>query len=165
VIFAHASAEGGVAAVARSSHHGREELEMKVKDIMRAGKVAVVRPEDSLALATQIMLWSRVRHLPVVRDGQVVGLLSERDIFRRGSAVGAKEAARDPVERVMTSPALTIDPDKPLVSAMWLMAGRKLGCLPVVGPEGLVGIITTTDVVRHQFENGLRMQAPSAAPV
>jgi len=128
---------------------------MKVRDIMRAGEVAVVRPEDNLALATQIMLWARVRHLPVVRDGQVVGVLSERDIFRRGSAVGARQAACDSVERVLSVPALTIDPDKPLVSAMWLMAGRKLGCLPVVGPQGLVGIITTTDVVRHQFETGL----------
>jgi CBS domain-containing protein len=125
---------------------------MKVRDIMRAGEVAVVRPDDTIALATQIMLWSKIRHLPVVRDGQVVGLLSERDILRRGSAVGAREAARDPVERVMTSPVVTIDPDKPLVTATWLMAGRKLGCLPVVGREGLVGIVTVSDVVRHQFE-------------
>jgi CBS domain-containing protein len=137
---------------------------MKVRDIMRSGEVAVVRPEDSVALATQIMLWSGVRHLPVVRDGAVVGLLSERDVFRRGSAVGAKDAARDTVERVMTSPALTIAPDKPLVAAMWLMAGRKLGCLPVVGQEGLVGIITTTDVLRHQFKDGLPAYATRAQP-
>ncbi len=124
---------------------------MKVKDILRGGEVLVIGPEDDLALATQLMLWSRVRHLPVVREGQVVGVLSERDIFRRGNAVGAKEAALTPVARVMSTPAVTIEADRPLVAAMWVMAGRKLGCLPVVGPHGLVGIITTTDVVRHQF--------------
>jgi CBS domain-containing protein len=134
---------------------------MKVRDIMRGGAVAAVRPEDSLAVATQIMLSSRVRHLPVLRDGEVVGLLSERDIFRRGSAVG-RDAARDPVERVMSVPTLTIDPEEPLAAAIWLMVGRKVGCLPVVGPTGLVGMITMADVVRHQFETTLPTSTAAA---
>jgi CBS domain-containing protein len=134
---------------------------MKVRDIMHGGAVAAVRPEDSLAVATQLMLSSKVRHLPVLRDGEVVGLLSERDIFRRSSAVG-RDAARDSVERVMSAPALTIDPDKPLAAAIWLMVGGKVGCLPVVGSNGLVGIITTADVVRHQFKTTL---PASTAPV
>jgi CBS domain-containing protein len=132
---------------------------MKVRDIMREGTVAVVRPDDSLAVATQLMLSSKVRHLPVLRNGQVVGLLSERDVFRRGSAVG-REAARDPVERVMSSPAVTIDPDRPLAAAIWLMVGGRVGCLPVVGATGLVGVITMADVVRHQFE----ATAPAPSP-
>jgi CBS domain-containing protein len=124
---------------------------MKVRDIMRGGAVAVVRPEDNLAAAAQVMWSSRVRHLPVLRDGEVVGLLSERDVFRRSSAVG-RDAARDTVERVMSSPAVTIDPDRPLAAAIWLMVGGKVGCLPVVGASGLVGVITMADVVRHQFD-------------
>jgi CBS domain-containing protein len=135
---------------------------MQVRDVMRGGTIATVRPEDSVALAAQIMLWSGVRHLPVVRDGEVVGVVSERDLLRRGSAVGGKAAARDPVERVMSTPALTIDADKPLVTAVWLMSGRKLGCLPVVGPNGLCGIVTTTDIVRQQFETELEQAGGSA---
>jgi CBS domain-containing protein len=134
---------------------------MKVRDIMRGGAIAAVRPEDSLAVATEIMWSSQVRHLPVLRDGEVVGLLSERDIFRRGSAVG-RDAAREPVARAMSSPALTIDPDGPLAAAIWLMVGGKVGCLPVVGPAGLVGIVTTADVVRHQFQATLPASPASA---
>jgi CBS domain-containing protein len=128
---------------------------MKVRDVMRTGELATVGPEDSVALAAQIMSWSGVRHLPVLREGEVVGIISERDLLRRGSAVGAKQAAREPVERVMSAPAITMDPDKPLVAAVWLMSSRKLGCLPVVGPGGLCGIVTTADIVRHQFETEL----------
>jgi CBS domain-containing protein len=134
---------------------------MKVRDIMRGGAVAVIRPEDCLAVATQVMLSSNVRHLPVLRGGEVVGMLSERDIFRRGSAVG-REAARDPVERVMSTPVVIVEPDRPLAAAIWLMVGGKVGCLPVVGPTGLVGIITMADVVRHQFDT--TRAASAAAP-
>ncbi len=133
--------------------------DVKVKDVMRSKEVATVRPEDSVALAAQVMLWSGVRHLPVMRDHEVVGIISERDVFRRGTEVGARAARAENVGRAMTTPAITIDADKPLVAAAWLMSARKLGCLPVVEGTDLVGIITTTDLVRHQFAAELRSGA------
>jgi CBS domain-containing protein len=137
---------------------------VKVKDIMRSREVATVRPEDSVALAAQVMLWSGVRHLPVVRGHEVVGIISERDVFRRGTEVGARAARAENVGRAMTTPAITIDADKPLVAAAWLMSARKLGCLPVVEDAELVGIITTTDLVRHQFEEELRSGDSTEVP-
>ena len=55
----------------------------KVRDIMTARGLAVARPEDDLGLAGQIMAWAGVRHLPVIRTGKVVGVISERDLLRR----------------------------------------------------------------------------------
>jgi acetoin utilization protein AcuB len=140
---------------------------VKVKDIMRTRDIATIRPEDNAALAAQIMLWSGVRHLPVMRGRQVVGVLSERDILRRSTELGPRAARVDSVDRAMTTPALTIDADKPLVAAAWLMSARKLGCLPVLKDGELVGIITSTDMVRHQFaveaatEGGQEAPAPT----
>lgn len=124
----------------------------KVKDVMRRREVVTVRPDNTVALAVQIMLWSGVRHLPVVRDREIVGIVSEHDILRRSTEVGARTARADLIERVMTTPAITIDADQPVFAAAWLMSARKLGCLPVLVENELAGIITATDMVRLQFE-------------
>jgi CBS domain-containing protein len=126
---------------------------MTIKTIMLGREVARLRPDDNLGLAIQMMLWSHVRHLPVVRDGEVVGVLSERDVLRRSTEVGARAARLEPVECAMTAPAITIAADKPLAEAAWLMSGRKLGCLPVMDGGRLCGMVTTTDLLRHQFED------------
>ena len=125
----------------------------KVKDVMRRRGVVTVRPDNTVALAAQIMLWSGVRHLPVVRDREVVGVISERDVLRRSTEVGASTARVDQVDRVMTAPAITIDGEQPLFAASWLMSARKLGCLPVLVDGELAGIITATDMIRFHFED------------
>jgi CBS domain-containing protein len=125
---------------------------MTIREIMRERETSSVRPDDNLGLAIQMMRWSHVRHLPVVRDGEVVGILSERDVLRHSTEVGTRAARLAPVQRAMTVPAITIDADQPLAAAAWLMSGRKLGCLPVTERGRLAGMLTTTDLIRHQFE-------------
>jgi CBS domain-containing protein len=137
---------------------------MKVSEIMHSQNLVTVRPDDRLALAAQMMVWANVRHLPVVRGREVVGVLSERDVFRRNGEVGAHAAAREPVERAMRSPAVTVDPEEPLVTAISLMADRKLGCLPVVGAQGLVGILTTADLLRHELDTAIERPAAGLPP-
>ena len=100
---------------------------MTVKEIMRERGVATVRPDDNMGVAIQVMLWWRVRHLPVVFEGEVVGVLTERDVLRRSAEVGPNAARSESVQTAMTMPAITIDADKPVVTAAWLMAGRRLG--------------------------------------
>jgi CBS domain-containing protein len=128
---------------------------VQIKTIMRSEDILTVSPDDPLALAAQLLLSSGCRHLPVLRDNAVVGVLSERDVFRRNGEVGAQLAAREPVEKAMRSPAITIGPDESVVAAVTLMVGRKVGCLPVVSTHGLVGIVTTTDVLRNDLETAL----------
>jgi CBS-domain-containing membrane protein len=137
---------------------------MKVRDVMTAVGLTVTRPDDDLALAGQMMLWANVRHLPVVRDGAVVGVVSQHDLMR-------SSAARDPawprltVEEVMSAPAVTIDPDVPIPTAVSMMLSRKVGCLPVVTDGLLVGIVTTTDLLRHQLDTGIESPADKLPPI
>jgi CBS domain-containing protein len=90
-----------------------------------------------------------------VQGGEVVGVLSERNIFRYNGEVGARVAAREPVSRAMASPAITIEAAEPLVSAISLMLRRKLGCLPVLDHGRLVGILSTADLLEHQLDTAI----------
>lgn len=139
-------------------------MKVKVKDIVRSEAVVSVRPDDALALAAQVMLWAGVRHLPVLRGRDVVGVLTERDIFRHNGEKGERLAARDPVELAMRSPAITIGPDDLVVTAVSLMLHRKIGCLPVVDSGGLVGILTTTDLLQHQLDAAIERAATALPP-
>lgn len=103
------------------------------------------------------MRLGRIRHLPVVDDdGQLlVGIVSQRDLFRDAlaQALGyGRHAQRQlldtlSVKEVMTSNVLTTRPDTSLVEAARVMTERKIGCLPVVENERLVGILTEGDFV------------------
>ena len=139
---------------------------MRVREVMTSARLATVRPGDTLPLAAQIMVWSNARHLPVVRNGEVVGVVSQRDLLGRQRAERAGATAT--VQDVMHAPAITVDAHAPLASAVSLMFEHKLGCLPVLGaaPEArteaateaateartLVGILTTTDLMRHMLD-------------
>lgn len=136
----------------------------RVWDAMTTQDLLTVEPDDSVAIAAQMMLWGGVRHLPVVGDGQVIGLLSEGDILRRESQLGARAAEHQRVETVMTSPVRTIGPNEPLVSALTLMVDHHLDCLPVVADGGLLGMLTTTDVMRHQVETAIERPADALPP-
>ncbi|HEY0710138.1 MAG TPA: CBS domain-containing protein, partial [Polyangia bacterium] len=135
-----------------------------VRDLMHSTNVLTITPTDSLALARQVMLWGGVRHLPVVADGGVVGILTERDILRQGGNLGTRAAALATVASAMTAPTMTIGPDEPVANAITLMVSRKLGCLPVVAANRLVGILTTTDVLRHDLETALEQPLMDRPP-
>lgn len=131
---------------------------MRVREVMTASNLVTVRPGDDLALAAQMMAWSDARHLPVVARGRVVGVVSERDVLSRRQG-GDKQAARVSVEEVMRSPAVTVDAEAPLAEAVSVMLGRKLGCLPALDRGELVGILTTTDLLRHDLDTAVARPA------
>ena len=127
-----------------------------VKDIM-VREVATLRRNDELSLADDVMRLGRIRHLPVVDEdtGQLVGIVSQRDLFR-GALVrsfGYGEFAQRrvmktiPVKEVMTTEPITTTPDTTLGEAAQLMLDKKIGCLPVVKSEKIVGILTEADFV------------------
>jgi len=130
--------------------------QLKVRDVMTADPTTLKR-NDKLTLADDIMLLGRIRHLPVLDDdGQrLVGIVSQRDLFRDAlaQALGyGRHAQRKildtlSVKEVMTGDVVTTSPDTSLVEAARLLTERKIGCLPVVENERLVGILTEGDFV------------------
>jgi CBS domain-containing protein len=122
-------------------------MTIRVRDVMHP-LVTTVAEDESLALALQLMLWTDVRHVPVLRaaDGRTTGVISERDILRAHQRYG-EAVMGEPVRTYMRSPAVTIAPDAELADAASQLATKRLGCLPVMDRDELVGIITASDVL------------------
>ncbi len=120
---------------------------ISVADFMTKDLVTV-READDLALAESLLRLGGIRHLPVVRDHKLVGILTQRDILRSGTS-GRQLARELPVADVMTKTPTSIPPAMGLAHAARIMLERKYGCLPVCEPDGtLVGIVTEADFVR-----------------
>jgi len=129
-------------------------------------KIVTIGEGESLSTAEDIMRLGGVRHMPVVHAGKLVGVLSERDLLRislSGLTSDAKAERRAflqalQVGRAMSAPPIIIEPHAPIERAARRLAERKIGCLPVVDGEELVGLLTATDVLLHFAE-----RAPSEA--
>lgn len=131
---------------------------MKARDIM-SRYPEVLSPGDAVGRAMELMAWAQVRHLPVVEDGVLVGLVSERDLVvhrvRRGDA-----ARDDRVGMIMQERPQTASPDDSVTELTARMAGDKLDCLPVVELGRVVGIVTVTDVLRTEVADAMAPRAP-----
>jgi CBS domain-containing protein len=120
-------------------------------------EVVTMLASDRLHLADDVMRLGRIRHLPVTDGDQVVGILSQRDLFRAaissmlqlGHAAEQQFLATVPVQAVMTPAPVTIGPDATIRAAVRIMLERKIGCLPVVEDGRLVGLISESDCLRH----------------
>ncbi|HSE40365.1 MAG TPA: CBS domain-containing protein [Acidobacteriota bacterium] len=110
-----------------------------------------VRPDDLVDLAICIMEWEHVRHVPVEDEhGHLVGLISQRDLLHHYSHL--RQAGKVPVCAIMKPSPFSITPDTPTLEAMDFMRHQRIGCLPVVENERLVGIITTYDLLGLSYK-------------
>jgi len=127
-----------------------------VEELMSV-KVATLGQGDTLDIADGIMCMGRIRHLPVLDAGSVVGVVSQRDLFRAALGAALAFGIRRPQELmrsleirdVMSTPAVTVEPGALVQEAARTMAEKKIGCLPVVAGGRLVGILTENDVLRY----------------
>lgn len=127
-----------------------------VSDLMRREPKTVGR-NDRLIDADRLMAMERIRHLPVVDDeGKLAGILSQRDLLFNAlvRALGFGTRAKDQTleslraKDCMVDEVVTTTPDATLSRAANLMSQMKVGCLPVVDRDRLVGILTESDLVR-----------------
>ncbi len=130
-------------------------LPKTVSDIM-SPEVATVERNDKLSVADSIMQLGRIRHLIVLDDDQrVAGIVTQRDLLHGalaqalgfGTAAAHRVMSTIYIKEAMSSDVISTTPDTPLNDAAKLMIDHKLGCLPVVVEDRLVGIITETDFV------------------
>ena len=144
---------GQLTAAARSLDRQRI---MLVQDLMQRD-VFTLAATDTLDLADDVMRLGRIRHIPVVADGALVGILSQRDLFRAGlsSLLQLKYTAeRDwlaaiPIRAVMTTCVFTAHPRTTIQEAVTIMLDKKIGCLPVVEDDRLVGLLSESDCLRY----------------
>lgn len=126
---------------------------MRVREWMSPDPVTTTQ-EVTAAEAGHLMARYGIRHLPVIRSGRVVGVISDRDV--RGAFPG------DTVGRAMSSPAYVVRDDESVEAAARLMLSRRISALPVVNAaEELVGMITTTDCLLASL-SPLGAASPSA---
>ncbi|MBI5547398.1 MAG: CBS domain-containing protein [Deltaproteobacteria bacterium] len=138
---------------------------MKVRELMKR-RVFSVNESDDLALATQLMAWADVRHLPVLhKDGRLVGILTERDVFHYLSREEGRDGLKDPVTAAMRAPVKVAHPEDDAVEAAGRMAQEKIGCLPVLEEGRLVGILTVTDVVADRVRTAFEPRPTDASQV
>ena len=129
---------------------------MQVSELM-ATDVVTVDLNDDLRLVDDIMAERHIRHIPVMEDGVVVGLVSQRDVFkaRMSSTMGYGEMGQRTflrtiaVKEIMAHPVITIAPETTVNEAVDLIVDKGIGCLPVVRGEQLVGIVTKTNLLQH----------------
>ena len=132
---------------------------MQVKDLMTP-KVFTVTPNDLIDRVFFLIHYEKLRHLPVVEKGKIVGIISDRDMYK---ALGPKsnskviEANHDNTElhvvvkkvrHIMKRGIITVTPTTLASEAASLMTEHRIGALPVVEKEKLVGILTSTDILK-----------------
>ncbi len=147
---------------------------MLVREFMTT-EVTALQETDSLLDARMVFVRSSFRHLPVLRGKALVGVVTEHDVkqFAPSLLSGVKPDEYNrllettPVSRAMTREPLTVRPEQPIFEAAALLYDRSFGCLPVVENGELLGILTTTDMLRLLMrlirDQGLVAGKPPAA--
>jgi acetoin utilization protein AcuB len=123
---------------------------LQVRDSM-SREIVTLSPDETAATALALCRERRIRHLPVLREGILVGIVSDRDLRSSTPALGdpARAAALQKVlvEGVMTTDVVSVHPEDPIEQAANSMRERRIGCLPVLDGDELVGIVTASDVM------------------
>jgi CBS domain-containing protein len=128
---------------------------MKIAEVMSRSLVTLT-PEQTLRDAVELLRSKHIRHLPVVEDSKLIGIVTDRDVKRATpsllSGVDRDEYDRvldeTKIAQIMTREPMTVTPETGLKAAVKIFIDRKVGALPVVSGSQLVGIITEIDLLR-----------------
>jgi CBS domain-containing protein len=130
--------------------HYRERLAMKtVADILadKDSQIFTISPGATVYDAMALMAEKSIGSLPVVDNGKVVGMITERDYARKIVLNGLSSRATK-VSAIMTSPVLYVRPDQTTDDCMTLMTGIRSRHLPVMEGETLIGLVSIGDVMK-----------------
>lgn len=134
---------------------------MTISAILAAfqGEVITVGPETIVSEVVALLAQHRIGAMPVVADGRVIGIVSERDVIYSLRDQGAATLDH-PVARVMTAPAITVGQDISVLAALSQMTRKRIRHLPVVEADRLIGIVSIGDLVKYRIE---RIEQEAAA--
>jgi CBS domain-containing protein len=117
----------------------------------KGSDVATIDVDASLVEAVRMLGTRRIGALPVVEDGRILGIISERDVIYCLKDHGP-QALEWSVERAMSSPAITVSPDTEIMAALALITQRRIRHLPVVEGGAIRGIVSIGDLVKYRME-------------
>lgn len=128
---------------------------MKVRKIMRT-EVITLQADEPLIRAVELTSAEHIRHLPILDGQKLVGILSIKDIKHvtpsplvKGSEADYRKVFHEtPVSRIMRRCPITAGPEANLADVVRLMVDNKIGAIPIVEGEHLVGIVSELDVLR-----------------
>jgi len=113
--------------------------------------VWTIGPEEPVLEAIQVMADKHIGALPVLRDNELIGIVSERDYARKVILMG-RSSSDTPVWQIMSSPVKTVSPDADVHHCMEIMTEMRIRHLPVVEKNKLVGMISIGDLVKAVIE-------------
>jgi CBS domain-containing protein len=117
----------------------------------KGGEVVTITAERKVADAVKLLAERRIGAVPVLQDGVVAGIFSERDVIHCLAAHGAAGLDRS-VGEAMTAPAITVGRDQAALGALTLMTRRRVRHLPVVEGDTLVGLVSIGDLVKYRID-------------
>jgi acetoin utilization protein AcuB len=106
-----------------------------------------IKPDDTLAKAKEMMNAAGFRRLPVMKDGEIIGMLTERNLREHAGYLDSTK-----VNVAMSVPVISVRPNSTVQEATRLMLQHKIGGLPVLDSGKLVGMVTTIDTLRAFLE-------------
>lgn len=117
----------------------------------RDAPILTCRTSDSVREAVALLAERRIGALPVLQDGTVAGIFSERDVIYKLRELGPEVLDRQ-VGEVMTAPAVTVDPETEVLAALSLMTKRRIRHLPVMDRGRMVGFVSIGDLVKYRID-------------
>ena len=115
----------------------------RVEDYMTTD-LFTVHVDDPIEMVANLMIWERIRHVPVEdHEHRLVGVVTHRAVMR--FMMGGGATRRTPVGEVMKHDPVTVKPETPTIEALRTMRRLRIGCLPVLQDDRLVGIVTEED--------------------
>ncbi|WP_420607686.1 CBS domain-containing protein [Novosphingopyxis sp.] len=131
----------------------------KLLEGREASEIISLEPGTDVRTAIAKLTEHRIGAMPVIEDGEVVGVFSERDVIKCLQTLG-EGALNNKVGEAMTSPAVTVTPDTPALNALSQMTKRRFRHLPVLDGERLVGFVSIGDLVKYRID---RIEAEASA--
>ena len=117
----------------------------------KGAEVVTVTAEQTVADALKLLADRRIGAVPVMQDGRVAGIFSERDVIHAIATHGGDAMGRS-VADTMTAPPITVAPDEAVIGALSLMSRRRIRHLPVVEHGRVIGFVSIGDLVKYRID-------------
>jgi CBS domain-containing protein len=124
---------------------------MLICDLLRNQVTISAEAHQTVLQVARLMVEHNIGAVPVLQDGILTGIFSERDLMSR-VVVGGKDPARTPISEVMTEDPLTVAPDDQLETCMTLMKRHGFRHLPVCAGRELKGVVSLRDIILHDLD-------------